>query len=80
MLIKMCNFRDVSNNKRCQGFIDLHTNTIICACCGGTANAKDPNEVDDIQIYENWVDISNAIGGGNPENFVQKDADWAEDK
>lgn len=33
---------------------------VICGCCGCTF---DPNEVEIIQVYENWINLSDEIIG-----------------
>lgn len=56
---------------RCEGddayfggiLIDDHEKVpyVICGCCGGIMTMDD---IEEIQEYENWVDISNEIIGG----------------
>lgn len=33
---------------------------VICGCCGGFV---EPDNIEDIQVYENWVDIEDCIRG-----------------
>lgn len=55
--MKQIKFRDV---EAVFGGILTDDNTIICGCCGGTF-AKD--EVEILEIYNDWVDLSPEIIG-----------------
>lgn len=64
-MLKMCNFLLKPDDQRLQGFYNTDNDKVICACCGKEFNAKDPKEVDDIHIYNDWVDISDSVGGAD---------------
>ena len=42
------------------GGILIDDNTIICGCCGGTFER---DEVEILEIYDTWVDLSSTIIG-----------------
>ena len=55
--MKQIKFRDV---EAVFGGILTDDNTIICGCCGGTF---DKDEVEILEIYDEWVDLSPEIIG-----------------
>lgn len=61
-MIKQCKFKDYDNNI-CGGILcdfDNGDEYIICGCCGGIF---DPNEVEILETYAYWVDLSDEIIG-----------------
>ena len=58
-MFKQIKFIDDDNVIR-GGIIDTDTNTIICGCCGGTFEL---DEIEIIDIYDDWVDLTYAILG-----------------
>lgn len=46
-----------------------HRDEIICACCGGIFEI---DEIESIHTYKNWIDIVDAITGGEvPESLAK---------
>lgn len=55
--MKQIKFRD---DEAIFGGILTDDNTIICGCCGGTF---EKNEVEILEIYDSWIDLSSEIIG-----------------
>lgn len=58
-MYKQIKFKDFDGIE-CGGILDKDSNIIICGCCGGT---YDTDEVEIIEVYENWNNISYEIIG-----------------
>ena len=61
-MIKQCKFKDY-DNKVCGGILcefDNGDKYIICGCCG---EIFDVNEVEILETYAYWVDLSDEIIG-----------------
>lgn len=61
-MVKQCKFKDKHNNVN-GGFLcdfDNGDKYIICGCCGGIF---DLNEVEILEIYDNWINLSHEITG-----------------
>ena len=70
MIYKQCKLYDKENDAYLGGIAAIGENDaiefVICACCGGTIEADeffdDENSYFElVEIYENWVDFSEAI-------------------
>ena len=63
MIIRQCKFRPIGE-QAWQGGIylnnDLQTDYVICGCCGGWFEM---NEIEEIEIFEDWVNLSAEIIG-----------------
>lgn len=66
MIIKQVKFRPEGENEYFGGIYvqshELEDGFIICGCCGSVYEIEDITK-EDIQIYENWVNISEEIIG-----------------
>lgn len=56
-MCKQVKFRDFDDVVR-GGIYDVDNEIIICACCGGIVEL---NEVEIIEVYEDWVDFTQSI-------------------
>lgn len=60
-MIRQIKFRDIVGDTILGG-IQLDNGDIICGCCGGVFEADDP-DIEIIETYDNWVNISYEIIG-----------------
>lgn len=62
-MIRQIKFRDTNGEgDGTLGGIQLDNGDIICGCCGGVFEADDP-DIEIIEVFDAWVDISDAIVG-----------------
>ena len=63
MITKQVKFKDVCNDSIHGGILVINGNDkyIICGCCGGVIEVDEDVEI--IEEYNNWVDISDSIIG-----------------
>lgn len=59
--MKQCKFYDVANETYLGGIL-TEDNEIICGCCGGKIYL-DNEQYEIIEIYPNWVDLTDEIIG-----------------
>ena len=58
--MKQIKFHEVGEDIEIGGFL-LGDGNIVCGCSGGLF---EPDEVEIIKEYENWIDLSEEIKGG----------------
>ena len=61
-MVRQCSFMDDEGNTLGGIYCDFDNGDryIICGCCGGIF---DPNEVENLEIFNFWVDLSEEIIG-----------------
>ncbi len=64
MVTKQVRFRDKENDEILGGILceDGVCDYIICGCCGGIVEADDP-DIEILEVYKTWCDISESITG-----------------
>jgi nitrite reductase/ring-hydroxylating ferredoxin subunit len=60
MLVKQCKFKDEEGN--ILGGILIDNEYVICGCCGAVFDVND-SDCEVIEVYRNWVNISDEIMG-----------------
>jgi transcription elongation factor Elf1 len=60
VMIKQVRFRYRFGEGEVLGGIQLENGNVICGCCGGVF---EPDEVEIIEVFDHWVDISDEIIG-----------------
>lgn len=60
-MIKQIKFKDLENNVILGGIL-VDNEYIICGCCGGKIDLDD-DQYDIVEIYPNWVDLTDEIIG-----------------
>lgn len=63
MLIEQVAFWDYDLRKYLGGIL-LDRKTIICGECGGILTVGEDIQMEDVKLYQDWVDISDSIMGG----------------
>ena len=58
--MKQVKFHEIGEDIEIGGIL-LDNGNIICGCCGGLF---EPEDVEIIREYENWIDLSEEIKGG----------------
>ena len=58
--MKQVKFHEIGEDIEIGGIL-LNNGNIICGCCGGLF---EPEDVEIIREYENWIDLSEEIKGG----------------
>lgn len=68
--MKQIIFRDLETHENYGGILTDERN-VICGCCGGLLEAKEENQTwKIIKIYNNWMNLENAICGDDIDNIT----------